>query len=249
METGAARRPFFFLCPGLERASPRAADVRLLSFDDDYSPAHSGMSADAFILAFDRALRTLSGTSRSGRASPASGLAEPDLDESARREAAALMRVNHAGEVCAQALYQGQALGARDARVADSLAQAAREEEDHLAWSEARIAELDGRTSLLNPLWYAGAFAIGTVAARMGDRWNLGFLAETERQVAEHLQGHLARLPEADLRTRAVVEAMRHDEAGHRRTALRLGAEELPEPVKVGMRLAARVMTTVSERI
>jgi ubiquinone biosynthesis monooxygenase Coq7 len=207
------------------------------------------MSADACILAFDRALRTLTGTSHGARVSPAASLDDPALDDADRREAAALMRVNHAGEVCAQALYQGQALGARDARVAASLAQAAREEEDHLAWSEARIAELNGRRSVLNPLWYAGSFAIGVAAARMGDRWNLGFLAETEGQVAAHLEGHLARLPEADLRTRAVVEAMRNDEAGHRRTALGLGAEELPGPVRLAMRLAARVMTTISQRI
>ena len=221
----------------------------LLSLSHDRFSPCSIVSADAFILAFDRALRTLSGTSHSTRISPASGMDDPALGDQERREAGALMRVNHAGEVCAQALYQGQALGARDARVAASLAQAAREEEDHLAWSEARIAELNGRRSVLNPLWYAGSFAIGVAAARMGDRWNLGFLAETEGQVAAHLEGHLARLPEADLRTRAVVEAMRNDEAGHRRTALGLGAEELPGPVRLAMRLAARVMTTISQRI
>ncbi len=221
----------------------------LLSLSHDRFSPCSIVSADAFILAFDRALRTLSGTSQSARISPASGMDDPGLGDRERREAAALMRVNHAGEVCAQALYQGQALGTRDTQVASALAQAAREEEDHLAWSEARIAELHGRRSLLNPLWYAGSFAIGAAAARMGDRWNLGFLAETEGQVAAHLEGHLARLPESDIRTRAVVEAMRNDEAGHRRTAQRLGAEELPAPVKLAMRLAARLMTTISQRI
>lgn len=156
------------------------------------------------------------------------------------------MRVNHVGEVCAQALYQGQALTARDAHARASLKQAAREEEDHLAWSAERIRELQGRTSLLNPLWYAGAFAIGAVAGAVGDRWNLGFLAETERQVEEHLSGHLDKLPMQDQRTRTLVEAMRADEARHRDTALRLGAAELPSPVKLGMRFASGLMTRVA---
>jgi ubiquinone biosynthesis monooxygenase Coq7 len=159
------------------------------------------------------------------------------------------MRVNHVGEVCAQALYQGQALTARDPHARAALERAAREEEDHLAWSAERIRELDGRTSLLSPLWYAGAFAIGTVAGAVGDRWNLGFLAETERQVEQHLAGHLEKLPDQDQRTRALVEAMRADEARHRDTALRLGAAELPGPVKLAMRLASRVMTTVAYRL
>ena len=162
---------------------------------------------------------------------------------------AALMRVNHVGEVCAQALYQGQALTARDDAARDALARAAREEEDHLAWSAERIRELGGRPSLLNPFWYAGAFAIGAAAGALGDRWNLAFLAETERQVEEHLAGHLERLPEGDGRTRAVVEAMRADEARHRETALGFGAAELPGPVKHAMRLASKVMTTVAYRV
>src|SRR5262245_14321484 len=159
------------------------------------------------------------------------------------------MRVNHVGEVCAQALYQGQALTARDATARDALARAAREEEDHLAWSAERIRELGGRPSLLNPLWYAGSLAMGAAAGALGDRWNLAFLAETERQVEEHLSGHLERLPASDERTRAVVEAMRADEARHRDTALGLGAAEFPQPVKQAMRLAARVMTTVAYRV
>jgi len=159
------------------------------------------------------------------------------------------MRVNHVGEVCAQALYQGQALTARHPAARAALEKAAREEEDHLAWSAERIRELGGRPSLLNPLWYAGAFAMGAVAGALGDRWNLAFLAETERQVEEHLGGHLEALPQDDRRTRAVVEAMRADEARHRASAVQLGAAELPVPVKRAMRLASKVMTTVAYRV
>jgi len=159
------------------------------------------------------------------------------------------MRVNHVGEVCAQALYQGQALTARDPRARATLEQAAKEEEDHLAWSAERIRELHGRPSLLNPLWYAGAFAIGSLAGAIGERWNLGFLAETERQVEQHLSGHLEELPQQDQRTRVLVEAMRRDEAKHRDTAMRLGAAELPAPARLAMRLASRVMTTIAYRI
>jgi ubiquinone biosynthesis monooxygenase Coq7 len=174
---------------------------------------------------------------------------EAQLDERERAHAAALMRVNHVGEICAQALYQGQALVAREARSRAALEQAAREEEDHLAWSLGRIRELGGRPSLLNPLWYAGSLAIGAVAGALGDRWNLAFLAETEHQVEEHLAGHLDALPAQDQRTRAVVEGMRRDEAKHRATALRLGAAELPAPAKAAMRLAAKVMTTLAYRV
>ena len=159
------------------------------------------------------------------------------------------MRVNHVGEVCAQALYQGQALTARDPNAKRQLEQAAREEEDHLAWSAERINELGGRPSLLNPLWYTGAFAMGAAAGAFGDRWNLAFLAETERQVEEHLSGHLDKLPREDERTRTLVDAMRADEARHRDTALKLGAAELPWPVKHAMRVAAKVMTTVAYRV
>jgi len=204
---------------------------------------------DRLIAEFDRALRASAGVARAARESPAIQVAEGELTENQRRHAAALMRVNHVGEVCAQALYQGQALTARDARARQELERAAREEEDHLAWSAERIAELGGQPSLLNPLWYAGAFAMGAAAGAFGDRWNLAFLAETERQVEEHLSGHLDRLPSDDERTRVVVEAMRADEARHRDTALRLGAAELPSPVKRAMRLAAKVMTTVAYRV
>jgi ubiquinone biosynthesis monooxygenase Coq7 len=204
---------------------------------------------DRLIVEFDRALRTVSSVADSSRVSPAEVLPEAELNAEDRRHAAALMRVNHVGEVCAQALYQGQALTARDPHAREALERAAKEEADHLAWSAQRIAELGGRPSLLNPLWYAGAFAIGTVAGALGDRWNLGFLAETEHQVEEHLSGHLARLPEQDLRTRAVVDAMRADEARHRDTAVGLGAAELPGPVKRAMRLASGLMTRIAYRV
>ena len=204
---------------------------------------------DTLILHLDRALRTVVGVHRAERASPAAGLAEGALDASARAEAAALMRVNHVGEVCAQALYQGQALTAREPGNRRALAQAALEEQDHLVWSAERIGELGGRSSLLNPLWYGGALAAGVAAGMLGDRWSLAFLAETERQVEEHLSGHLERLPVEDRKTRAVVEVMRGDEARHRDSAISLGAAELPGPVKLGMRAMAKVMTTIAYRV
>jgi 3-demethoxyubiquinol 3-hydroxylase len=204
---------------------------------------------DRLIAEFDRALRAVAGVAQASRASPAERIADTPLSEEQRNHAAALMRVNHVGEVCAQALYQGQALTARDPAARRTLEKAAREEEDHLAWSADRIRELGGRPSLLNPLWYAGAFAIGAAAGALGDRWNLAFLAETERQVEEHLTGHLEDLPQDDRRTRAVVEAMRADEARHRASAVALGAAELPAPVRRAMRLASKVMTTVAYRV
>lgn len=204
---------------------------------------------DRLISEFDRALRAVAGVHHAGRASPAEQVTDSSLEEEDRAHAAALMRVNHVGEVCAQALYQGQALTARDPHARDALAKAAREEEDHLAWSAQRIRELRGRPSLLNPVWYAGSLAIGAAAGALGDRWSLAFLAETERQVEEHLAGHLGALPPEDARTRAVVEAMKADEARHRAAALELGAAELPGPAKLAMRLAARVMTTVAYRL
>jgi ubiquinone biosynthesis monooxygenase Coq7 len=204
---------------------------------------------DRFILEIDRALRAVAGVAHAARPSPSAKVAEADMPPAAREHAAALMRVNHVGEVCAQALYQGQALTARTLDARDALQRAAREEEDHLAWSADRIRELHGRMSLLNPLWYAGAFVLGAAAGALGDRWNLAFLAETERQVEAHLSGHLEALPAEDLRTRAVVEAMRVDEAKHRATAIGLGAAEMPAPLKLAMRLASRVMTSVAYRI
>ncbi len=204
---------------------------------------------DHLISGFDLALRTVAGVHREARPSPADAVPEGELNESERAHAAALMRINHVGEVCAQALYQGQALTARNAETQRSLERAAREEEDHLAWSADRVHELGGRLSILNPLWYAGSLALGVAAGALGDRWNLAFLAETERQVEEHLAGHLAQLSPADARTRNIVEQMRDEEARHRETALSLGAAELPAPAKDAMRLAARLMTTLAFRL
>jgi ubiquinone biosynthesis monooxygenase Coq7 len=204
------------------------------------------VSIDNLIGEFDRALRAVAGVAEAARPSPSARIAEVEMSAAEREHAAALMRVNHVGEVCAQALYQGQALTARDPHARASLEQASREEQDHLAWSAARIRELGGRPSLLNPLWYAGSLAIGAFAGAMGDRWNLAFLAETERQVEAHLSGHLQALPVSDARTRAVVEAMRSDEARHRETAIELGAAELPEPARRAMQLASKVMTSVA---
>jgi ubiquinone biosynthesis monooxygenase Coq7 len=206
-------------------------------------------SLDTLIVSFDRALRTVAGVHSVGRPSPADGIPERPQDEAACAEAAALMRVNHVGEVCAQALYQGQALTARAPENRIALEKAAVEEEDHLLWSEQRIEELGGRTSLLNPLWYAGSFVLGAAAGALGDRWSLAFLAETEHQVEEHLAGHLRQLPAEDARTRAVVEAMRIDEMKHRDSAVALGAAELPAAAKAAMRVMAKAMTTVSYRI
>jgi 3-demethoxyubiquinol 3-hydroxylase len=212
--------------------------------------AHQALDAiDRAIVELDRALRTVAGAHAARRPSPADSLPESDFDAEQRAHAAALMRVNHVGEVCAQALYQGQALTARNDSIKESLGRAAQEEEDHLAWSADRIRELGGRPSLLNPVWYAGALAMGMAAGALGDRWNLAFLAETEHQVEEHLGGHLARLAPQDARTRSVVEAMRADEARHRQTAVALGAAELPHAAKVAMRVLAKVMTTVAYRI
>ena len=202
-------------------------------------------SIDNIVVEIDKALRAVIGESQATRPIPRAA-ENPALSEPERRRAAALMRVNHCGEVCAQALYQGQALASSRGDIKSALATAAREEADHLAWSAQRIRELGGRASALNPLWYAGSLAIGYVAGKFGDAWNLGFLAETEKQVERHLQGHLERLSPLDATTRAVLETMRREEAEHARTAETLGARELPALVKQGMRLAARLMTTLS---
>jgi ubiquinone biosynthesis monooxygenase Coq7 len=201
---------------------------------------------DKFIIGFDKALHTLAAPQKSARPFPGRELAEAELSEDEKRHAAALMRVNHCGEVCAQALYQGQALSCDEPAVTQALQQAAREETEHLAWTEQRVSELGGRLSLLNPLWYAGSLALGYAAGRFGTRWNLGFLAETERQVEAHLEGHLERLAPQDAKTRAIVEQMKRDESVHARTAYDLGGAELPEPVKRAMRLSARLMTGAS---
>ena len=208
------------------------------------------MNPDALILAADSALRTLWAQPRASRACPTAATPQPALSEAERREAAALMRVNHVGEVCAQALYTGQALACQDPGLREKLAEASREETDHLAWTLQRLNELKDRPSLLNPLWYAGAFAIGYAAGKLGgDRVSLGFVVETERQVEAHLQGHMDRLPAADAASRAIVAQMKADEVAHARMAQQAGAVELPTPVKGLMKLAAKVMTTVAHRV
>jgi ubiquinone biosynthesis monooxygenase Coq7 len=205
---------------------------------------------DRLLAAADRALRTVAASPVARRPYPAAPAAEDaSMTPGQRAEAAALMRVNHVGEVCAQALYEAQALGTPDPRLREAFVEAAQEETDHLAWTERRIAELGGRTSLLNPLWYGGAFAIGLLAARLGDRVSLGFMAETERQVERHLQGHLDRLPAADTESRAVVEQMQADEVRHGQAATQLGGVELPLPARLAMRLAARVMTATAHYV
>lgn len=207
------------------------------------------MAIDQFIIEFDRALRTIAAPARSQRSTPGADAPEVALDDAQRRHVAGLMRVNHCGEICAQALYQGQALTSRDPAIRDALRQAADEETEHLAWTAARISELGGRQSLLNPLWYAGSLSLGVAAGLLGDKWNLGFLAETERQVEAHLDGHLAEIPEADVRSRAIVDQMRLDEIQHAETAVAHGAAELPPPVKGAMRLMAKVMTGLAYRL
>jgi 3-demethoxyubiquinol 3-hydroxylase len=203
----------------------------------DYTPA------DRLIGAFDQALRTLFGGNSAARPYPAEGIAETVEQLTDRRHAAALMRVNHSGEVAAQALYQGQATVAGSSSTQSALLEAAREETDHLAWCATRIQELGGRTSLLNPLWYAGSFAIGALAGLAGDRTSLGFVAETERQVVEHLEGHLHRLPQTDARTRAIVQQMSADEARHGHNATSAGGATLPPIARVLMKATARIMT------
>jgi len=207
------------------------------------------LDLDRCIAELDKAVRILFGDAIASRPSPADRVAESNLDQDLRNQAASLMRVNHCGEVCAQALYQGQALASSNESLRRALERAASEESDHLAWSAERVRELGGHLSLLNPLWYAGSFALGYAAGRLGDGWNLGFLAETEHQVEEHLQGHIERLGDRDVRTRAIIQGMQREEAEHRQNAERLGARELPEVVSRAMRVAARMMTTLSYRL
>ena len=205
---------------------------------------------NALILATDSALRTLWAEPRASRANPAIGVAELPLSDAERRQSGALMRVNHVGEVCAQALYTGQALACQSPALRAQLAEASREETDHLAWTLQRLHELNDRPSLLNPLWYAGAFAIGFAAGKLGgDKVSLGFVVETERQVEAHLQSHMDLLPAADTASRAIVSAMKADEIAHAQMAQKAGAVELPAPVQSLMQAAAKVMTTVAHRV
>jgi len=198
---------------------------------------------DRFITEFDTGLRTLLAKPHSQRAHPDEAVAEAQLTDAEKKHASALMRVNHTGEVCAQALYSGQAITARDAATSKTMQQAAREETEHLAWCKTRIHELGGHTSVLNPLFYAGSFAIGTVAGALGDKWSLGFLEETEKQVGEHLTSHLTQLPEADEKSRRIIEQMRIDEAKHANDAKLHGAAQLPAPVKFCMKQMSKLMT------
>jgi ubiquinone biosynthesis monooxygenase Coq7 len=205
---------------------------------------------DRIIGHLDRALRTIFGEPPgSGRPDPAGSVQQGELTAIGKATSLNLMRVNHAGEVCAQALYQGQALTARRDETRQQMEQAADEENDHLVWCRHRIHELGGHTSLLNPMWYTGSLALGAFSGLLGDKWSLGFLAETERQVVRHLEGHLQRLPEGDEKSRAILEQMKVDEGEHRTSALEAGGTELPEPVKKLMALASRVMTTTAYRI
>ena len=203
------------------------------------------MLLDKLIGEFDRGLRSLTGVTRSARPMPGAELVAADaaLTPEERQHAAALMRVNHVGEVCAQALYQAQKLATSSVKLRQAFEHAADEEQDHLAWTAARIDALGSRPSLLNPLWYTGALTIGFIAGRLGDRVSLGFMAETERQVEHHLEGHLSSLPEGDAASRAVVEQMRTDEMQHARSATQAGGIDLPFPVTAAMRAASKVMT------
>ena len=204
---------------------------------------------DRFLTDTQRALDTVFGAPAAQRASPAADVAQLELDEAERRHASGLMRINHVGEVCAQALYMGQAAVARDEATRQHLLEAAQEETDHLAWCAQRLAELDSRPSLLNPLWYSGSFAIGALAGLRGDGWNLGFVVETERQVEAHIDEHLESLPAADARSRAILEVMKADEARHADNAEAAGARILPPPVPTLMAAASTLMKAVAYRL
>lgn len=211
----------------------------------NYSPI------DHLIMNFDQALRTLAGRPLvTGRANPADDREEEvELSQVEKAESARLMRVNHAGEVAAQALYQGQALTARLENVRDSMEQAAEEENDHLDWCEQRVNELGGHVSYLNPLWYAGSFAIGAAAGAVGDKWSLGFVAETEKQVIKHLDSHLQAMSVNDQKSRAIIEQMKIDEAHHGAEAKRAGGVELPQPAKRLMQVISKIMTGTAYRV
>jgi ubiquinone biosynthesis monooxygenase Coq7 len=200
---------------------------------------------DRLIVEFDKGLKTLTANAHSVRPHPDQNInqATEDLTSEEKRHAASLMRINHCGEVCAQALYNGQALTAKNPETVKALEQASKEETEHLAWCEKRIQELGGHTSFLNPIWYASSFTLGAIAGALGDKWNLGFLAETERQVGRHLNHHLETLPSNDAKSRAILEQMKIDEAEHAKTAVHLGAAELPSPIKAAMQSMSKVMT------
>ena len=202
--------------------------------------------ADQLIVQFDKALRTVFASAHARRESPANASMESPNSPEEKVNSIRLMRINHTGEVCAQALYQGQALTARNPEIRATLYSAANEEQDHLAWCEERLNELGGRKSILNPIMYGGSFALGALSGLLGDRWNMAFLAETERQVEGHLGDHLDKLPTSDAKSRAVLEQMRQDEAAHALTADTHGAAEMPEPIKVAMRVGSQVMKSTT---
>jgi len=200
-----------------------------------------------FIIEFDKGLKTLAATAHSVRPYPDQNVSlSTELNSTEKRHAAALMRINHCGEVCAQALYNGQALTTKNPQTVRALEQASKEETEHLAWCEKRIQELGGRTSLLNPIWYVSSFTLGAIAGALGDKWNLGFLAETERQVGAHLNEHLDALPANDDKSRAILEHMKIDEAEHAANAIHLGGAELPSPIKAAMQGMSKVMTSTT---
>ena len=199
---------------------------------------------DKLLVTFDTTVRTLFGQPKiTERPNPAKNIEESDMDEKIRDHTARLMRINHTGEVCAQALYQGQALTAKLPEVRANMERAAAEENDHLDWCENRLRELDSRTSYLNPFWYAGSFAIGALAGIAGDKWSLGFVGETERQVEGHLDSHLQQIPESDQKTRAILEQMKTDEIQHGESAMHAGGAELPKPIKEAMKATSKLMT------
>ncbi len=204
---------------------------------------------DNLITTFDNAVRTLHGVYNNQRPNPAADIEQPELSDEERKHVAGLMRVDHVGEICAQALYQGQAFTAQDQKTREHMLEAADEEADHLDWCKQRLDELDSHTSLLNPLWYTGSFAIGAAAGIAGNGWNLGFVVETERQVEAHLDEHLEELPEQDQRSRVILQQMKEDEIRHADNALHAGGKALPEPIKKGMALVSKVMTTTAYRI
>jgi len=206
-------------------------------------------NVDRLIIEFDKGLRTLFSQAHSGRPYPDANVADAPLDEAEKKHAAGLMRINHSGEICAQALYQGQALTARDPAVQQKLLQAAQEETEHLAWTSRRVHELGGHLSVLNPLWYTGSLALGAFAGALGDKWNLGFLAETEHQVGGHLQSHLEELPQQDAKSRAIVQQMYTDETSHSEMAKQLGGAELPAPVKLLMQASSKLLTQTAYRV
>ena len=207
------------------------------------------MNVDSLIIEADKVLRTLFASQRSVRPHPDAGVPDAALSEAERKHVAGLMRVNHSGEVCAQALYQGQALTSRDPAIRDALREAAHEEVEHLAWTEQRLRELGSHTSWMNPLWYAGSLTLGVLAGKLGDRWNLGFLAETEKQVTAHLESHLDRLPGSDEKSAAIIRQMAVDETSHAHTAEALGAAQFPPLVKALMQQTSKLMTGLSYRI